>query len=254
MKKLYKILVDGKSCHGGDLKWSLPKNGKPGKWHKVKGDLTICEKGIHLTTKPFMWYKWGCTCYEAEAKGISDWQDYKCVCSEARLLKVKKYPKWWTDTENWVKTLKDISWLKPDGKPKKEWMLFETRDAARDAAWDAARDAARNAARDAARNAARNAAWDAAWDAARDAARDAAGDAARDAARNAAWNAAWDAAGDAARDAAWDAALYSRGLVVSDLNLAEKYIVHIKKRMEVWQKGYGLFCDVNGKLYVYKKI
>ena len=193
--KLYKILVDGKSCNGGDLKWSLPKNGKPGKWYKVKGDLKICEKGLHLTTKPYKWYSWGCTCFEAEVKGIKEWQDDKCVCSEARLLKIKKHPKWWTDCEGWVATLKNISWLKPDGKPKKEWMLFETRDAA------------------------------------------------------------WAAARDAARDAAWDAALYSRGMFICDgLKLAEKHKTHIRKRMEVWQKGYGLLCDVNGKLYVYKKI
>ena len=106
--KLYKILVDGKSCHAGDLKWSLPTS-KPGAWQKVKGDLVICEKGIHLTKEPYKWYKRGCTCYEAEAKGIQKWQEDKCVCREARLLKVKKHPKWWTDTEGWISTLKNIS-------------------------------------------------------------------------------------------------------------------------------------------------
>jgi hypothetical protein len=205
--KLYKILVNEKSCHGGSLKWSLPKNGKSGKWHEVKGGLKICEKGIHLTTKIFNWYKWGCTAYEAEAKDIIDWQDGKCVCRKARLLKKVKHPKWWTDCEGWVETLKDISWLKPDRKPKKEWKLFETRAAARDAARAAARDAAGAAARDA----------------------------------------AWDAA--------WDAALYSKGIFICDgLKLAEKHKTHIRKRMEVWQKGYGLYADINGVLYVYKKI
>jgi hypothetical protein len=44
--KYYKILTeDGHSCHGGKLKWNLPKNGKPGKWHHVKGDITICDWG-----------------------------------------------------------------------------------------------------------------------------------------------------------------------------------------------------------------
>jgi hypothetical protein len=240
--KLYKILVDGKSCNGGNLKWSLPKDGKPGKWHKVKGDLKICEKGLHLTNKPYNWYSWGCTCFEAEAKGIKEWKDDKCVCREVRLLKVKKHPKWWTDTEGWVATLKNISWLKPDGKPKKEWMLFETRAAAGDAAWAAAGDAAKDAA------------WAAAWAAAGDAAKDAAWAAAWDAAWDAAKDAAWAAAGDAAGDAAWDAALYARVIFICDgLKLAEKHKTHIKKRMEVWQKGYGLLCDVNGKLFVYYK-
>jgi hypothetical protein len=26
---------------------------------------------------------------------------------------------------------------------------------------------------------------------------------------------------------------------------------HVKARMQVWRKGYGLLCDVNGQLYVY---
>jgi len=222
MKKLYKILVDSKSCHGGDLTWSLPKkDGKkwiPGDWHKVD-TVKICNSGLHLTDKPYTWYKWGCSCYEAEVKGEPIWEDNKCVVGEARLLKVVPHPKWWNDCVGWVNTLKSIAWLKPDGKPNKEWKLFETRDAARDAAWDVAWNAARNAARDAARDAA----WDAAW--------------------------------DAARNAAEDAALYSRGIFICDgLKLEKKHTVHLKKRMEVWQKGYGLLCDVDGVLYVYKKI
>ena len=273
MKKLYKILVDGKSCHGGSLEWSLPKKVKgkwiAGDWHETKGDLKICENGIHLTSERFKWYKWGCTSYEAEAKEIKEWQDDKCVCQSVRLLKEVPHPKWWIDTLNWVETLKNIAWLKPDGKPKKEWKLFETRDAARDAAWAAARaaagaaagDAARAAAGDAAGAAARDAAWAAAWAAAGDAARAAAWAAARaaawDAARDAAWAAARAAAGAAAGDAAGDAAraaaLYGEALV-SNWNFETKHKVHIKKRMEVWQKGYGLYCDVGGKLYVYKKI
>lgn len=56
------------------------------------------------------------------------------------------------------KALKGIAWLKPDGKPNKEWKLFETRATA----WDAAG----NAAGDASWDAARNASWDAARDAA----------------------------------------------------------------------------------------
>jgi hypothetical protein len=249
-KKLYKVLVDGKSCHGGDLKWSLPKkvNGKwiAGDWHEVKGEISICSSGIHLTSERFNWYKWGCTAYEAEAEDIKSWEGNKCVCRRARLLKEIPHPKWWIETLNWVETLKNIAWLKPDGKPKKEWKLFETRDAAGDAAWDAAWAAARDAARDAAGAAARDAAGDAAWAAAWAAARDAA------------WAAAWAAARDAAWDAAWaasrDAALYARGLIIADLKLAKEHRTHIKKRMEVWQKGYGLLCDVAGILYVYEKI
>ena len=79
--------------------------------------------------------------------------------------------------------------------------------------------------------------WDAAWGAARDAA----GDAARDA--------AWDAAGDAAGDFSLEA----RIIVASDLDYKDKakHQAHVDARFEVWRKGYGLLCDVNGVLYVY---
>jgi hypothetical protein len=253
--KLFKVLIDGKSCHGGDMKWSLPKKVKgkwvAGEWQTYEGDVKICEKGLHLTKERFNWYKWGCTAYEAEAKDIVTWENDKCVAKSVRLIKEVPHPKWWTDCEGWIATLKNIAWLKPDGKPKKEWLLFETRVAAGVAAGVAARVAAGVAAR----AAAGDAAWVAAGVAARAAAWDAAGDAAWVAARAAAGDAARAAAGVAARAAAWDAALYSRGIFICDgLKLAEKHKTHIKKRMEVWKKGYGLLCDVGGKLYCYKRI
>ena len=229
-QKLYKVLVDGKSCHGGDMKWYLPKkkDGKwiPGKWHEVKCDIEVCKTGLHLTTERFNWYKWGCTAYEVEADMTKEsWEGNKVAVSKARLLKEVRHPKWWTDIEGWCKTLKEISWLKPDGKPKKEWKLFPTRAAALAAAGAAARDAAGAAARDAA--------GAAAWAADRAAAR--------------------DAAGAAARDAARDAQVYGYA-TVAEWNFKSKHKIHIKKRMEVWQKGYGLLCDVNGVLYCYEKI
>jgi hypothetical protein len=254
-KKLYKVLVNGKSCHGGDLVWSLPQGKKPGKWHTVEGDLKICQKGIHVTTERFSWYKWGCEVYEAEAKDIIEWEEDKCVARSVRLIKKVPHPKWWTDAEGWIATLRDIAWLKPDGKPNKEWKVFPTRAAAWDATWAAARAAARDVARDAARAAAWSAAWSATRAAARAAAWTAAGDAAGDAAWSVAWSVAGAAAGAAAGDAAGDAALYVRGeYICKDLKLAEKHHTHIRKRMEVWQKGYGLLCDVSGVLYVYEKI
>jgi hypothetical protein len=80
--------------------------------------------------------------------------------------------------------------------------------------------------------------WDAAWNAARDAA----------------WNAAWNAA--TARDAAWnaaqDAALYAAvQIVCADLDIDPEWRAHVEARMQVWRKGYGLLCDVEGRLYVY---
>ena len=137
------------------------------------------------------------------------------------------------------KEIPKVHYFKPDGKPKKEWRIFygKTWDAARDAAWSAAW------------NAARDAAWDAAWGATRDAARGATRNAARSAARDAARAAAWGAA----MDAAWGAALISDYIITSDLDFKdkEKHLAHAKARWEVWQKGYGLLCDVDGVLYVY---
>jgi hypothetical protein len=46
----------------------------------------------------------------------------------------------------------------------------------------------------------------------------------------------------------------ARILIVEDTKgFPKKHINHAKARMEVWKKGYGLYCDVNGKLYVYCK-
>jgi hypothetical protein len=120
-----------------------------------------------------------------------------------------------------------IPFFKPDGKPKKEWKIFygDTWDAAYGAAYGAARDAAYGAARDATRGAA----WDAAYDA------------------------AYDAASGAAWGAARDAAIMSDYLITSDLKFKDKdkHLKHVLARWEVWQKGYGLLCDVDGVLYVY---
>ena len=141
-----------------------------------------------------------------------------------------KETKYWKLVEEFLVELRTAKyWFENDGNPNAEWLLFETRDAARNAA----------------RNAAGDAAWDAAWDAARNAA--------WDAARNAAGVAAWDAAWDAARNAAWDAALFARMIICMGLKIENKHLLCVNARMEVWRKGYGLLCDINGKLYVYKK-
>jgi hypothetical protein len=257
---LYKILESGKSCHGGNLEWSLPKkDGKkwiPGDWHEVKGNIDMCKSGIHLTDKPHKWYTWKCELFEAEADGVLDGggDDAKCVCRKARLIKPVPHPDWWIKCHEFVeKEISAITWFQPDGKPIKQWKLYEekTLAAAWDAAWAAARDAAWDAAWAAAWDATRDAAWaaarDAAWAAARDAAWDAAWAAAWAAARAAAWDATWAAA----RAAAWAATLYVRMLIASDLKLDPKYVKHIKARWNVWKKGYGLLCDVKGVLHVY---
>jgi hypothetical protein len=261
-EQLFKVLVGGSSCHGGDLGWPLPTKTKPGKWVEISGDLQICRRGIHLTKEPTNWLKVGCSIYEAEAKGIAKWEGDKCVCSSARLVREVEVPAWWKKSEAFIATIKDVPWMK-NAEPEPQWRVFDTRDAA----WNAARDAARaaagnaagNAARNAARDAARDAAGDAAWNAARDAAgdaawnaaRDAAGDAARDAAWNAARDAAWNAAGDAAWDAAWECLVNH---LCADLKLAKKHRTAMSDRWKVWTSGYGLYAEVGGVFYVYRKV
>src|SRR3990167_9004664 len=79
-----------------------------------------------------------------------------------------------------------------------------------------------------------------------------------DAARVAAGNAARVAAGDtrnawnAVLVAARDAVLFIRCLVSLNFGLDKKNFLHAKARMEVWEAGYALYCDVDGKLFVYE--
>jgi hypothetical protein len=262
---LYKVLVGGQSCHGGSLKWSLPQRAEdgsytPGDWHRVSGDITICQRGIHLTPTPYQsWWKWDAELYEAEAEGIAAWDRDKCVCRAARLLRPAPVPAWWRACRDFVATIPTTTpWFQRVQPPDPAWRVFPTRAAAWAAARDAARDAARAAARAAVWDAARDAAWAAAGDAARDAAMDAARDAARAAARAAVWAAAWAAARAAARaaagDAARDAALYVLACgICADLPPADAHRQHADARWRVWQAGYGLACDVQGVLYVYER-
>lgn len=90
-EKYYKVLVDGKSCHGGNLVWSLPTESAPGDWHSVDGDIALCQNGLHVTTVPNHWWKDGCIVYEAEIEGeIGGRDDAKCkiVVPKVRLLTV----------------------------------------------------------------------------------------------------------------------------------------------------------------------
>jgi len=90
-EKYYKVLVDGKSCHGGDLIWSLPAENNPGDWHSVDGNIILCQNGLHVTTNPNHWWKDGCTVYEAEIDGEIGGRDdskSKIVVPKVRLVAV----------------------------------------------------------------------------------------------------------------------------------------------------------------------
>jgi hypothetical protein len=91
--KLYKVLSNGKSCHGGKFKWSLPEDDKPGEWTPAIDDVEICKKGYHLTTHYAHWSdRDNVEVYEAEGDVVKfDGYD-KVVCSRARLLKRVENP------------------------------------------------------------------------------------------------------------------------------------------------------------------
>jgi len=161
---------------------------------------------------------------------------------------------WWIAVKEIIKEVKKIKYFSNTVFICKNWKVFETRGAAVDAARYAAGDAAGDAAlldaeRYAAQDAAVDAERDAAWDAAGDAAWDAAGDAARYAAQDAARYAAQDAAGDAAGDAE----LLVMCTVAFFGDHENQHYKYAQSRMDVWRRGYGLLCDIDGVLYVYKK-
>ena len=133
--KLYKVLVNGKSCHGGKMTWSLP-NGKPGKWHRFQGEPVICQSGFHLTTEPFRWYKLDCECYLSEAKEVLAWENDKCVAKSVRLLEKVQHPEWWIEAMDFIAALKSIPWCQPQGEPLTEWEVSQGANLA--AAGDAA--------------------------------------------------------------------------------------------------------------------
>jgi len=85
--KLYKVLVDGQSSHGGNLTWKLPKGRKPGAWHEVEDEVRMCSNGLHLTTDPAVWWKPDCKIYEVEAEGVVADASDKCAAKRVRLLK-----------------------------------------------------------------------------------------------------------------------------------------------------------------------
>jgi len=139
---------------------------------------------------------------------------------------------WWIAVKEIIKEVKKIKYFSNTVFICKNWKVFETRGAAVDAA--------------------RYAAWDA-GDAAGDAARYAAQDDERYAAQDAAQDAVWYAAGDAAGDAAQDAALLVMCTVAFFGDHENQHYKYAQSRMDVWRRGYGLLCDIDGVLYVYKK-
>ena len=104
---LYKVLVNGASCHGGSMEWPLPTQAEdgtwtPGEWVRVEGALIECQNALHLTDQPAAWYQPGGQCWLAEHRGemvgvlSGTWQS-KIGVREARLMR----PVIWDEVAVW---------------------------------------------------------------------------------------------------------------------------------------------------------
>ena len=218
MSDLYKVLVNHRSAHGGTLTWSLPTptddDWQPGDWHTVAGEISVCTNGLHLTSDPTRWLKVGCEVYLAEGRGDRQSRGDKTAFAEARLLR----PAPEMVPEWWRQHERFVAEL-----PRIPWCQPDGSPSPEWRLFTAPTLAE-------ARAAARDAAWDAAG--------------------AAAGAAAWASARDAARDAN----LYTQVQhVCGDLDVEQRHRSHVEARWEVWRKGYCLFGDVDGVLYVYAR-
>lgn len=90
----YKVLLQGRSCHGGDTEWALPKQREDGTWEpgdwmpEIQGQLMLHINGYHLTREPARWWQEGAECYVAEWDGehVGDGGD-KIAVRRCRLLR-----------------------------------------------------------------------------------------------------------------------------------------------------------------------
>ncbi len=231
MTTRYKVTdANLRAAHGGAYQYTI------GEWTEPIPDPAICAHGYHTTSDPMQWPVIGMRVFACETRDDGDHRDDKQVHGSIRLTTERPdlVPDWWHEVERFVASINDVRWFDPQGDPDPAWRVFPTRAAA----WDAARTTDWGSAR--------TTDWGSAWDAGRAAAQDAGRAAARDA--------AWDAAGAAAWAAAWAAGLMAQIAVCNGLPLDQRHIDHARARWEVWQRGYGLLCDVDGQLHVYRRI
>lgn len=147
-----------------------------------------------------------------------------------------------------LKFLEEIRYFKPDGKPNKEWKVFyaDTWGRACAAAHDAAVDAARK--RDGGMMNF-NSEWMRAWTCVKAVAHDMMFEAGFCAAEKAQET----MSGDVRNDVVREATLFGTAMFVDDSSFKDKNRIldHVRRRIEVLEKGYVLACDVAGVLYVY---
>lgn len=133
--KLYKVLVDGRSCHGGRMAWSLPTKGAdgswtPGGWHEVGGPVVLCRSGLHLTDSPAHWWLDGATAYEVEAEGVvgdpDAMPDRKVAARRVRLLRPVD-PSAFVDVVETERLLAQRAGALTDAKREAEGIVYKAR-------------------------------------------------------------------------------------------------------------------------------
>ena len=89
----YKALMKNGIGPYSNFQWPLPKNGKPGKWVHTKGEIVICENGIHYCESELQLLDWlQEEIYEIEVKGKTIRDDDKSASRSGRL--VRKLDTW----------------------------------------------------------------------------------------------------------------------------------------------------------------
>ena len=86
MQQFYKVLnVDGTCFHGGAGAWDIPKNGKPGAWREVEGELIACQNAIHILGREQVVEWLGPAIFPIEPEDKPTLSDNKYICRKARL-------------------------------------------------------------------------------------------------------------------------------------------------------------------------
>ena len=91
--KLYKVLKNNKAKDGGNFDYTkyLPTKTKKGKWTPIIKDISLCDKGYHVTPYWNMFYETGAQIFEVETKNVQETEEVgvidKYVCESIRLVK-----------------------------------------------------------------------------------------------------------------------------------------------------------------------
>ena len=91
--KLYKVLKNNKAKDGGNFDYTkyLPTKTKKGKWTPIIKDISLCDKGYHVTPYWNMFYEQESQIFEVETKKVQENEEAgvidKYVCESIRLVK-----------------------------------------------------------------------------------------------------------------------------------------------------------------------